>query len=129
VLGFGSYETARAWLHKLGRAMVLPDRDRLSGVVEVNEAFVGGVSVGRQAGSTDIVPVMSAVERLDNKRLGRMRAQASSAACGRPATSTLDHVVTGHGPPSQLRASDRRLDLRRLSRVNTSSLWPTHLVV
>ena len=29
VLGFGSYETAWAWLHKLRRAMVRPDRDRL----------------------------------------------------------------------------------------------------
>ena len=79
VLGFGSYETAWAWLHKLRRAMVRPDRDRLSGVVEVDETFVGGVSVGRQGASTDKVPVMIAVERLDNKRLGRIRAQVSDA--------------------------------------------------
>src|SRR6266571_4907305 len=43
VLGFGSYETAWAWMHKLRRAMVRPDRDQLSGVVEVDETFVGGV--------------------------------------------------------------------------------------
>ena len=30
VLGFASYETAWAWLHKLRRAMVRPDRDLLS---------------------------------------------------------------------------------------------------
>ena len=42
VLGFGSYETAWAWLHKLRRAMVRPDRDRLSGTVEVDETMVGG---------------------------------------------------------------------------------------
>jgi len=30
VLGLQSYETAWAWLHKLRRAMVRPDRDRLS---------------------------------------------------------------------------------------------------
>ena len=29
VLGLGSYETAWTWLHKLRRAMVRPDRDRL----------------------------------------------------------------------------------------------------
>src|SRR5699024_4178689 len=32
VLGFDSYETAWAWLHKLRRAMVRPDRDLLGGV-------------------------------------------------------------------------------------------------
>jgi hypothetical protein len=36
VLGFGSYETAWAWMHKLRRAMVRPDRDRLTGVIEVD---------------------------------------------------------------------------------------------
>jgi hypothetical protein len=30
VLGLGSYETAWTWLHRLRRAMVRPDRDRLS---------------------------------------------------------------------------------------------------
>jgi hypothetical protein len=33
VLGLASYETAWTWLHKLRRAMVRPDRDRLSGCV------------------------------------------------------------------------------------------------
>src|SRR6185312_10995800 len=51
-LGFGSYETAWAWLHKLRRAMVRPDRDRLSGVVELDEIFVGGVATGRAGAST-----------------------------------------------------------------------------
>lgn len=40
-LGFGSYETAWAWLHKLRRAMIRPDRDRLHGVVELDETFLG----------------------------------------------------------------------------------------
>jgi hypothetical protein len=34
VLGLGSYQTAWAWLHKLRRAMVRPERDRLSGWCE-----------------------------------------------------------------------------------------------
>ena len=41
-LGLRSYETAWTWLHKLRRAMVRPGRDKLSGVVEVDETFVGG---------------------------------------------------------------------------------------
>jgi transposase-like protein len=40
-LGLGSYETAWSWMHKLCRAMVRPDRDRLDGIVEVDETFVG----------------------------------------------------------------------------------------
>lgn len=72
-LGFGSYETAWAWLHKLRRAMVRPDRELLSGVVEVDETFVGGRSHGKQGASTDKVPVMVAVERLGPHKLGRVR--------------------------------------------------------
>src|SRR5208337_3089212 len=47
-LGLGSYHTAWEWLHKLRRAMVRPGRDRLSGVVEVDETFVGGERSGKR---------------------------------------------------------------------------------
>lgn len=75
ILGFGSYETAWAWLHKLRRAMVRPDRDRLHGIVEVDESFVGGHShgSGRRGGGSDKTPVMIAVERIGSHRLGRVR--------------------------------------------------------
>jgi transposase-like protein len=46
VLGLGSYKTAWAMLHKLRRAMVRPGRDRLDGVVEVDEAYWGGEETG-----------------------------------------------------------------------------------
>lgn len=46
VLGLGSYETAWTWLHKLRRAMVRPDRDRLKGWIEVDETLVGGLEEG-----------------------------------------------------------------------------------
>jgi hypothetical protein len=42
MLGVGSYKTAWAWLHKFRRAMVRPGRERLSGVVDVEETYVGG---------------------------------------------------------------------------------------
>jgi hypothetical protein len=45
-LGLGSYETAWAWLHKLRRAMVRPDRDKLTGEVEVDETYVGSEEPG-----------------------------------------------------------------------------------
>ncbi len=49
-LGLARYETAWMVLHKLRRAMLRPERDRLSGVVEVDEAYVGGVEEGRRGG-------------------------------------------------------------------------------
>jgi hypothetical protein len=72
VLGFGSYETAWAWMHKLRRAMVRPEL--LSGTVELDETFVGGRSMeGRRARYQTKATVAIAVERLEPKGLGRVR--------------------------------------------------------
>jgi transposase-like protein len=49
-LGLTRYETAWTMLHKLRRAMIRPERDRLTGVVEVDEADVGGLEKGRRGG-------------------------------------------------------------------------------
>ena len=74
MLGVNSYKTAWSWLHKLRRAMVRPDRDRLLGVVEVDEMYVGGVEVGAQGRHTEKKAIVAvAVEVVDEKRLGRVR--------------------------------------------------------
>jgi len=49
-LGITRYETAWAMLQKLRRAMVRPERDRITGVVEVDDAYVGGLEEGRRGG-------------------------------------------------------------------------------
>lgn len=46
VLGLKSYETAWTWLHKFRRAMVRPGRDLLTGRVEVDQCYVGGLEEG-----------------------------------------------------------------------------------
>lgn len=43
ILGLNRYETAWTMLHRLGRAMVSPGRDLLSGRVEVDAYFLGGL--------------------------------------------------------------------------------------
>lgn len=80
ILGFGSYETAWAWLHKIRRAMVRPDRERLSGTVEADETFVGGINHGIFGGYGDKVPVCIAVETLAKNKLGRVRLSALDQA-------------------------------------------------
>src|SRR3954452_22383224 len=49
-LGLARYETAWTMLQKLRRAMVRPERDRLSGTVELDETYVGGAEEGRRGG-------------------------------------------------------------------------------
>jgi transposase-like protein len=81
-LGFGSYETAWAWLHKLRRAMVRPDRDLLAGAVELDQSFVGGRSTGKRGPSSDKAPITIAVERGDRGRLGRVRLELADKVGG-----------------------------------------------
>jgi transposase-like protein len=42
IMGFGSYETAWTWLHKLRRALVRPGREPLAAAVQLDEGLVGG---------------------------------------------------------------------------------------
>lgn len=42
VMGFGSYETAHYMCHRIRLALVEGDMDKLGGVVEVDETYVGG---------------------------------------------------------------------------------------
>lgn len=110
-LGFGSYETAWAWLHKLRRAMVRPDRDELSGLVELDETFIGGVSVGKQGASTDKVPVQIAVERLSDRKLGRVRFALADAP---GSLGLVEFACATVAPGSTIRTDGARM-LRRLA--------------
>ncbi len=78
-LGLGSYHTAWEWLHRLRRAMVRPERDLLTGVVEVDETYVGGQhSGGSGRGAVGKSLVLVAVEDTGwlnpgGKGIGRIR--------------------------------------------------------
>ena len=67
-------------MQKLRRAMVRPDRDLLSGVVELDEVFVGNESRGRAGGVKDNTAVMVAVDSLPSRKLGRVRLQLAETA-------------------------------------------------
>ncbi len=49
-LEIGSYQTAWAMLHRLRSVLVRPGRDRLSGLVQVDETYIGGVEPGLTGG-------------------------------------------------------------------------------
>src|SRR5437763_1825411 len=75
-LGFGSYQTAWSWLHKIRKAMVRPDREPLAGRVEADETYVGGPRPGtRGRGAAGKTLVAGAVEagETEGRRLGRLR--------------------------------------------------------
>jgi len=81
-MGFGSYETAWIWLHKLRRAMVREGRGKLSGIVEVDETYIGGVEkgTGKQGrGAQEKSLVVVATECI-GKQIGRVRFKIISDA-------------------------------------------------
>ena len=72
-LGLGSYRTAWTWLHKLRRAMVRPGRDRLKGIVEIDETYFGSPEEGTSGRETYWkVPIVVAAEEA-GRRIGRIR--------------------------------------------------------
>jgi transposase-like protein len=95
-LGLGSYHTAWEWLHKLRRAMVRPGRDRLSGLVEMDETFVGGERAGKRGrGAEGKTLVLIAAEDVGNG-IGRIRLSPIIDASGEAIkNATLQMVEPG----------------------------------
>src|SRR5919202_643647 len=75
-LGFGSYQTAWSWLHKIRKAMVRPDRAPLAGRVEADETYVGGPRPGKRGrGAAGKTLVAGAGEARGVPRRGRRQAR------------------------------------------------------
>lgn len=93
-LGIGSYHTAWTWLHKLRRAMIRPGRERLSGVVEVDETLVGGYAPGkpgRSHGGKTLVLV--GVEDKGKEGFGRIRLKVIPNASGEVLKPSVQEMV------------------------------------
>ena len=87
VLGLKKYKAAWIMLHKLRRAMVRPGRDLLTGRVEVDECYVGGLEEGLpgRLNLEKVLVVVAAQE--DGPRIGRIRMRQipnASAECLMP---------------------------------------------
>lgn len=97
-LEIGSMQTAWAMLHRLRSVLVRPGRERLSGTVEMDETFLGGVKPGAKGGRTpgEKVLVGVAVERKEPRGFGRCRlAVLPDAATPSLAEFLADHVEPG----------------------------------
>jgi len=128
-MGFGSYQTAWSWLHKIRKAMVRPDRQPLAERVEADETLVGGARHGKPGrGAAGKTVVAGAVEAGRGKgrgrRLGRLRLQSVADASGAslegflaanvapPATVTTDGWQ-GYAKLGEAGYDHEAIDLRR----------------
>ena len=103
LLGFGSYQTAWSWLHKLRRCTIRDGRERLSGTVEVDEFFIGGQKPGKRGrGADGKAIVVAAVEKKEHNKIGRIRLQVVPDCSG----DTLEHFVSTNIDPGSHMVTD-----------------------
>lgn len=109
VLGLKSYETAWVWMHKFRRAMV-PSDQLLSGTVELDETFVGGVTAMRPGRGSLKTGVMIATEMVTPRKHGRIRLKPTPNK-KLPMVEFAKTVIT----PGSLIKTDGARELRRLT--------------
>ena len=114
VLGFGSYRTAWAWLHKLRRAMVRPGRDRLRGIVEVDESYIGGKKAGKRGRGAAGKTLVVIAAQLDGSRIGRIRLRQVPDASAESLENAIRQAVE---PGSKIR-TDGWSGYNRLGRLD-----------
>jgi transposase-like protein len=95
-MGFGSYQTAWSWLHKIRRAMVRPDREPLSQRVEADETYVGGPKPGKTGrGAGGKIKVAGAVESGRGERKGRRLGRLRLAVVDDVSAASLEGLLAG----------------------------------
>lgn len=102
ILGLGSYRTSWACLHKLRRAMVRPGRDRLRGVIEVDETFIGGEKSGKRGRGAAGKELVVIAAQKNGRKLGRIRLQNVPDASG----SSLENAIQNHIEPGSIVQTD-----------------------
>ncbi|WP_111609222.1 IS1595 family transposase, partial [Marinomonas arctica] len=129
LLGLGSYQTAWAILHRLRYAMINPERDKLSGLVEVDETFVGGVVDINQQDKKKIV-VLIAIELIEPKGFGRIRLRQVDKATKNNIEQFIKDVIEPnsqiHTDGSAAYGSVDKMGYSRKKTVHLGSNIPAH---
>lgn len=100
-LGIKKYKTAWYLLHRIRSAMVRPGRERLSGLVEVDEVFLGGVRPGKRGrGALGKVLALVAVEDKGKYGFGRIRIEIIADASAATLKAAIGNMVE---PGSKIR--------------------------
>jgi len=110
VLGLKSYETAWTWLHKLRRAMVRPGRDLLTGRVEVDECYLGGLEEGLPGRLNLQKALIVVAAQEDGPGIGRIRMHQivdASAESGRTGQRHPHRWLAGIPTPGKQRLPAR----------------------
>jgi hypothetical protein len=92
-LGLKTYKTAWEWLHKLRRAMVRPGREKLSGLVEVNEAFIGGEHPGKRGRGAEGKSLIFIAAEDASGRILRIRMTMLEDASGETLTKAVQETI------------------------------------
>jgi len=140
ILGLGSYETAWSWLHKLRRAMVRPGRDRLSGTIEVDETYVGGLEEGLRGRQIENKTLIVIAAQQDGTKIGRVRMKqipdASSAslhafivASIEPGSTIVTDGWTGYSGLEALGYRHKAINLSKRRKSPSDLLPRVHRVV
>ena len=109
VLGLKSYTTAWTWLQKIRKAMVNPNRSKLSGTVEVDECYIGGEEHDgkRGRGATEnksILVIGVELPESDKKnQLGRVRMMVVPDVTG---DSLVENFIKNHVEPGSTVITD-----------------------
>ena len=114
-LEIGSYQTAWAMLHRLRSVLLRPGWDRLSGIVQVDETYIGGDEPGLRGGRARGKKVLTAVtvEMREPRGLGRCR----MAPIEDGSAASLHAFVTDYVEPGATVVTDAWQGYRGLDRI------------
>ena len=93
IFGLGSYKTAWVWLHKLRRAMLRPGRDRISGIVQMDETYIGGEKMGKRGRGAEGKTLVLIAAQEDGKVTGRIRMKQIKDASAESLEMAIQEMV------------------------------------
>lgn len=82
--------------------MVRPGRDRLAGIIEVDETYIGGKKAGRRGRGAEGKELVLIAAQIDGKKIGRIRLQRIPDASG----SSLENAIKNHIEPGSIVQTD-----------------------